>query len=578
MKLDPIELEVIKSGLEEAALTMENQLFHSGYSPILRESFDGSAAIVGRDGGVVVGTGMPIHLFPYYLSVQAVLTTHGDSMQPGDSYLLNDPYLGGSLHVPDTAIVTPFFYNGQIAGFCTSMAHKPDVGGLVVGSSSPNAREIYHEGLMFPGVRYWTKDGPNPDFEAMLRSNTRSADEVIGDLRSQVGCTRVGCARLAELFDRYGAEIMMAAFEELIQASERRIRTRLAEMPDGSAEATAMLDHDGVDVDRPLAIRVRIEKSGDAITVDFSNSDANTTGPVNIRPQASETAAALALISMLDPDIPINDSCRRVINFVNPAGRITNAIKPRPINNYYPTLHLVFCATQTALAQLAPDKAVAPAGMGVGGLLFGYPHKRNGRPGVQYELMVPSLGGTPDSDGAFVVMPVAQITPSQPVEILETEYPIEVTRFEPLVDSAGPGRHRGGSGYVREYRLLGDAVCTLRMGQFANGSWGVVGGGAPNRARCLLNPGTDRAEALPILAVRQLKAGDTMRIELAGGGGYGLPHERMIASVVSDVRDGLVSIEAAKAQYGVVLDSRSAMIDADMTAQLRAEMSEPQAD
>ncbi|MPZ59581.1 MAG: hypothetical protein GEU91_24525, partial [Rhizobiales bacterium] len=573
MKLDAIGLEVIKSGLDEAALTMENQLFHSGYSPILRESFDGSAAIVGRNGGVVVGTGIPIHLFPYYLSVQAILAAHGDTMQPGDSFLLNDPYLGGSLHVPDTAIVTPFFHGGRLAAFCTSMAHKPDVGGLVVGSSSPNAREIYHEGLMFPGVRYWTKDGPNPDFEAMLRSNTRSADEVIGDLRSQVGCTRVGCGRLTELFDRYGTETMTAAFEELIQASERRIRHKLVSLSDGTAEATAMLDHDGVDVDKPLAIRVKIIKAGDSISIDFSNSDATATGPINIRPQASETAAALALISMLDPDIPINDSCRRVINFVNPPGRLTNAIKPRPINNYYPTLHLVFCATQTALAQLAPDKAVAPAGLGVGGLLFGYPRKRNGKPGVQYELMVPSLGGTPEFDGAFVVMPVAQITPSQPVEILETEYPIEVTRFEPLIDSAGPGRHRGGPGYVREYRLLDDAVCTLRMGQFTNGSWGVVGGGAPNRARCVFNPGTDREEALPILAMRQLKAGDTMRIELAGGGGYGRPSERSEQLVLSDVRDGLVSIEAAQAQYGVVIDAASMTVDAGETVATRAKMS-----
>jgi N-methylhydantoinase B len=573
MKLDAIELEVIKSSLEEAALTMENQLFHSGYSPILRESFDGSAAIVGRDGGVVVGVGMPIHLFPYYLSVQAVLAAHGDTMQPGDSFLLNDPYLGGSLHVPDTAIVTPFFYDGRLAGFCTSMAHKPDVGGLVVGSSSPNAREIYHEGLMFPGVRYWTKDGPNPDFEAMLRSNTRSAEEVIGDLRSQVGCTRVGCGRLTELFDRYGADTMTAAFEELIHASERRIRHKLSSLADGSAEASAMLDHDGVEVDRPLKISVKVIKAGDSITIDFSGSDPNTSGPINIRPQASETAAALALISMLDPDIPINDSCRRVITFVNPPGRLTNAVKPRPINNYYPTLHLVFCVTQTALAQLAPEKAVAPAGLGVGGLLFGYPRKRNGNPGVQYELMVPSLGGTSDSDGAFVVMPVAQITPSQPVEILETEYPIEVTRFEPLIDSAGAGRHRGGSGYVREYRLLDDAVCTLRMGQFANGSWGVIGGEAPNRARCISDPGGDREEALPILAVRHFKAGDVIRIELAGGGGYGPPSQRSPQLVLADVRDGLVSIEAAQSQYGVVIDAATMAVDLQQTAALRAKTS-----
>jgi N-methylhydantoinase B len=550
MKLDSIELEIIKSALEEAALTMENQLFHSGYSPILRESFDGSTAILDRDGGVVIGMGIPIHLFPYFLTARAVIAAHGGTMQPGDSFLLNDPYLGGNLHVPDTCIVTPFFFEDTLAGFCTSMAHKPDIGGLVVGSSSPNAREIYHEGVMFPGVRYWSKDGPSADFEAMLRSNTRSADEVIGDLRSQVGCTRVGCGRLKELFERYGKDTMIAAFEGLIQASEKRLRQRLAMLPDGVGEAEARLDHDGVDVDRPIAIRVKVTKQGDRITIDLSGSDPHTIGPINLRPQASETAAAIALISMLDPEIPINDACRRVIEFINPPGRITNAVKPRPINNYYPSLHLTYCVTQSALAQIAPDRAVAPSGLGVGSLLLGYQRKRSGKPGIQYELMVPSLGGTPDADGAFLVMPVAQITPSQPVEILESEYPVLVERFEPVIDSAGAGRMRGGPGWIRSYRLLDEAVCTTRMGQFANGGWGVVGGEAPSRARCVLNEGTDREESLPILATRQLKAGDTVTVEMAGGGGYGNPRERQAALVAKDVRDGLVSPEAARSRYG----------------------------
>lgn len=175
MKLDSIELEVIASRLEEAALTMENRLFHSGYSPILRESADGSAAILDRNGGVVVGTGLPIHLFPYTYTAQAVIRQHADRMRPGDSFLINDPYLGGNLHVPDTAIVTPFFHRGEVVAYCASIAHKPDLGGLVIGSSSAAAREIYHEGLLFPGVRFWTDDGPNPDFEAMLRSNTGAA-------------------------------------------------------------------------------------------------------------------------------------------------------------------------------------------------------------------------------------------------------------------------------------------------------------------------------------------------------------------------------------------------------------------
>jgi N-methylhydantoinase B len=568
--LDSIELEVIKAGLEETALTMENQLFHSGYSPILRESFDGSAAITNRDGGVVVATGIPVHLFSYYYSVQAVLKRAGDRMKPGDSYLLNDPYLGGNLHVSDTAIVTPYFYDDKLAGFCTSMAHKPDVGGIAVGSSSPLAREIYHEGIMFPGVLYWTDEGPSPDIEAMIRSNTRSADEVLGDLRAQVGCTRVGCLRLTELFDRYGFETMVQAFESLPALSESRLRRKLSALPDGTGEGEAQLDNDGVDLTTPVSVRVKVTKRGDAITIDFSGTDVNTTGPVNLRPQASRVGAAIALISLLDPSIPINDGARQVIEFVDPPGLVTHAEKPRPINSYYPTLHLVYCATQLALANLAPEIAIASTGLGIGGVMFGYDHKRNGAPGIQYEVMTTSLGGTPAFDGAFAVMPLAQITPMQPVEILETEYPIEVVRFEPVPDSAGPGRFRGGMGCVREYRLLDNAVFTLRMGQFAHGSWGVAGGQGGGLANAIVNEGDNDEVALPPLHTRHLKAGDRVSVHLSGGGGCGSPFERQPDQVAADVANGLVSPTAAREAYGVVLDAGTGDVDHDATVALRA--------
>src|ERR1019366_3455489 len=196
----------------------QNLLFHSGYSPILRESSDGSACILDRRGGCVVG-GAAVHMLPFHYSVRGLLELVGERMRPGDSFLINDPYLGGSLHVPDTAVVTPFFHQGKVAAFCASIAHKPDLGGLVIGSSSAAAREIYHEGVVFSGVRFWTEDGANPDIEAILRSNTRSPVETIGDLRAQVGCTQIGCQRLLELFDRYPGDTMTQGFEELIRAS-----------------------------------------------------------------------------------------------------------------------------------------------------------------------------------------------------------------------------------------------------------------------------------------------------------------------------------------------------------------------
>lgn len=569
MTADPIELEVIKSRLEEAALTMEIQLFHSGYSPILRESGDGSACITDANGGVVIGMGVPLHLFPYQRTVRAVIERQGDRMRPGDAFIINDPYVGGNFHVPDTAIVTPFFHQGRLGGFCASIAHKPDIGGIVVGSSSPLAREIYHDGLLFPGLRFWTDQGPDPDMEALLRANTRAPDEVVGDFRAQVGCTRLGCARLSELFDEYGADRMTSAFEELIQASERRIRQKLMEMPDGTGEAEAYLDHDTVDVTRPIGIRVRVTKTGGRIVFDYSGSDPETTGPVSLRPQSTETAAGIALITMLDPDIPLNDGCRRAVEIVNPPGLITHATRPRPVNNYPSGLFLANCVAQKAMSMFMPERAVAPPGFGAGNIQIGYGQPGDGKRRVQYELVVPSLGGTPTNDGALMVVPLSHHTPSQPIEIVETEYPVEVTRFELIPDSAGAGRFRGGPGWRREYRFFEPATMTVRMGHFEHGSWGVNGGGAPNRASCTVTRQGEPPEALPIMATRELAAGDLLTIEMAGGGGFDDPSTRRPELVVRDVAGGVVSATAARDVYRVALGP-DFEVDVEATRALRS--------
>jgi N-methylhydantoinase B len=577
MTFDPIELEVIKSRVDEAVLAMQNTLFHSGYSPVLREAEDGSAGITDANGGVIVGGGAPVHAAPYYRSVQAVLAAQRGRMKPGDCYLINDPFVGGNHHVPDTAIVSPFFYDGEIVAFCATFAHKPDFGGLVIGSSSPAAREIYHEGLLFPGTLFWSAEGPNRDVEAFLRHNTRSPDDVIGDLRAQVGAARLGCSRLTELFDRYGKATLVAAFEQLIQATERRIRAAIATLPDGEAEAEAFLDHDMVDFSRPVAVRTKLTKRGDRITLDFSGSDPNVDGPVNVRPQSVEAASTIAIISALDPSIEFNDGVRRTIEIINPPGTIANPLRPRPLNNYFPTLYLAYCVTQMALSKLAPDKASAPAGLGTGSVAFGYRARDTEHTLVQYELIVPSLGGTPHGDGAFIVIPTTHFTPMQPVEIVETESPTQVTRFEPIVDSAGPGKYRGGAGWRREYRVLEPCTFTIRTGHYEQGSWGVAGGGAPSLGCCIINPGTEREERLPVMATRQLAAGDIVRVELAGGGGYGAPEERDPCAVAADVQEQLISPEAALRTYKVAVDPTTLALDAAATARLRAPTLEPAA-
>ncbi|MEK7216429.1 MAG: hydantoinase B/oxoprolinase family protein, partial [Chloroflexota bacterium] len=203
--LDPITLEVLLSRLQEIVATMEHLLFHSGYSTILRESYDGSAGITDRRGHPVIGSGMPGHLPPYHITVQGVLNQYAlEEMRDGDSFVMNDPYWGGTAHSPDLAIVTPVFWDRTVVAFCVSIAHKPDIGGMVPGSAAAAAREVYHEGLLLPGVRYWTSDGIVPEIDAIIRRNSRQPEVISGDLRAQVGCTKTGGVKLTELCQEYG--------------------------------------------------------------------------------------------------------------------------------------------------------------------------------------------------------------------------------------------------------------------------------------------------------------------------------------------------------------------------------------
>lgn len=571
MTLDLITLGVVSSRLREIGATMERLLFHSGYSTILRESHDGSACVADRTGAVVVGSGIPIHLFPYFYIIRAVLRDHPISeLREGDSYIVTDPYIGGTFHVPDLGVVTPVFAHGEVIAFCASIAHKPDIGGLVPGSSSADSREIFHDGLLLPPVRYWTKDGVVKDLDAILRRNSRLPELTAGDVRAQVGCTQVGARRLQALCKEYSAATVCESFDRIQSMSENRMRSRLKSLPDGESFSESTLDSDGVDLDAPVQLNVRVVKQGDHVTFDFSKMNPQVPGPVNIRPPAAESASLIALLNILDPTIPINDGCRRVIDFVNPEGTLSNPRFPATVNNYFPTMHILYSIALKALSKLNPARAVGAAGFGIGGHSIGYRDIRTGKTTVQYELFVSSLGGTPQADGTPYVLGISHITPYTPIEILETEFPVRVTRFEPMIDSGGCGRNRGGLGFRKEYQLLADATYNLRMTGFRAQAWGTAGGGPPKVGRCILNPGTSRERLTMPLATFQLKAGDVIRAEFSGGGGHGRPYDRDPLLVQSDVANGYVSLQSAQRDYGVLLDPETLTVDAEATKRLRA--------
>jgi N-methylhydantoinase B len=571
LSIDPITIEVLTSRLREIAATMEHALYHSGYSPILRESRDGTAGLTDADGQVLmIGGGLQYHSLPYEQAVRCVIARFGrDGLAEGKSFIVNDPYLAGNPHVPDMVAVTPAYHRGRLVGFGVSIAHKADLGGLVPGSSGAGSREIFHDGLRLPPVLFQTAAGIEAGIEDIIRGNSRTPDVVIGDLRGQVGATRLGAARLAALCEEYGDEIVLEVMERILVLTERRLAGELSRWPDGVAEAEGFLDDDGADKDRPVRIAVKATKTGDRLHLDFSGCAPQTLGPVNVNPWTAKSVSLLAILAATDPTIPINSGLARGIGFDLPEGLIVNPRFPATINLYFPTAVMIYSCVLSALGKLNLARAVAPSGLVTGAVAFGY--RRSGKPLVQYEIGATGLGGASGQDGTAMVTPMNHFTAGAPVEMVETEYPMMVRRYDIWRDSAGPGHYRGGIGYVREFEVKEDCVLTLRASGHRSASWGLAGGSAPAISRTSINPGTFGEAALAAIETRQLKAGDVLRLERSGGGGYGSPLERPVEAVRQDVADGYVGIDAAWSRYGVRLDPQTLVVDEAATAARRTQ-------
>jgi N-methylhydantoinase B len=553
MNIDPVTIEVVASRLREAAATMEHVLYHSGYSPILRESKDGTSGLTDKSGRVVMlSGGIQYHYTAYEQSVQAVLARYPRAkLRPGDSFICNDPYKCGVPHASDFCAITPAFHGDDLIGFGVSLAHKSDIGGIVPGSAGAAAREIYHDGIILPPVLYQTAQGAEESIEAIIANNSRIGDVVLGDLRAQVGSTRIGGDKLAALCDEYGREIVLEVMQRLIDASAHRLESELLQWSDGEVEAEGLLDHDGVNKEQPVRIHVTARKRAGRLTIDFTGSSPQGAGPVNVGSCTVRGASAMAIVAACDPTIPVNAGLNANVDFVFPPASVVNPQHPATMNLYFPPAHVVYNTVLSALAKMNPKRAVAPSGLGSGAVTIGYRKARGGKPAVLYELLNCSLGGTSTHDGAAVVMAMNHFTPGAPVEIFESEYPLRVRCFELVRDSAGAGKFRGGLGYAREFEVLEDSVLTVRSSNHKFASKGVEGGGSPRLSRVVVNPYGAKPEELGPIETRFLKTGDVIRFERSGGAGFGDPLTRARAAVADDVRNGYISRDAAMQVYGL---------------------------
>ena len=573
--IDPVDLEVVKASLSGVVQEMQNSLFRTGFSTIVRESQDASCALMNARGEVVAQhVVLPLHIGAFPACTAAVIDAFGRGIARGDAFLINHPYQGGSPHAPDIAVITPFFVDAALFGFCGSIAHKSDIGGPVPGSCSGQAREIFNEGLHLPAVRYETDYRRNGDIERLIGANSRTPELVLGDIRGQLGADRLGERRLDELVGKFGKQEILGCFDRLLEMSEAKVKQAIAEWKDGRFEAERFIDDDGIELERPVRIHVLVEKRGDALHFDFSGSADQTKGPANIRPPLVQAACAYALISLIDPSMYVSSGLLRGFTMTAREGSVLNPRFPAPVNTYNPTIHALVDAIFAAASHVVPAKTRAD-GSGSRSIILGGRNTYTGKGYVQYEIIAGGAGARPGKDGASGITVNQSNAKIAPIEIIESEFPTRITRFELIADSGGAGEFRGGLGIRREYLNLADARFSIRSMKHSIPPNGCAGGKTGRAGDIWINPERAAARRLPTrYADYPLRAGDTFRLDTPGGGGYGDPLSREAERVLADVCEGVLSKEAAERDYGVILRpaGRAWAIDAAATQARRAQL------
>ncbi|WP_118137839.1 hydantoinase B/oxoprolinase family protein [Oceanicella sp. SM1341] len=514
-------VEPMRLSLQAAADRMQESLIGGAFSSIARESGDGAAALFLPDGRLAAqANSLPLLLGALGPAVAAVLARFpAAEMRPGEAFLLNDPWAGGA-HLPDLTLVRPAFHDGALIGFAAASLHHQDVGGTQPGSIPPDATSVFHEGLRIPPLRSHVDDRPDPGIAALLRANSRTPELLTGDLGAQLAATRLGGAELARLAAREGAGFapLCAA---LIDQSARMTEAALEALPDGTATWEDALDGDGITA-APVPLRVRLEKRGARLAIDFTGTAPQTAGPVNAAP-AAMMAAALFFMRCLAPDAPNNAGCLAPLSLTLPEGSLVNPRFPAAVNARTGTVKLACNAILGAWSRICPEAAAA-AHAGVAAVLAFGGEDGAGRPFFLTEIVASGAGGSAAGPGAGGLSTDVGNARNMPIELLEARLPLRVEAYGLAPGSGGAGAGPGGRGILREWRLLeGHGTVSYRSERHATRARGAEGGadGAPSRA--WVERADGRREALPARARFAWTAGDLLHIETAGGGGWGRP-------------------------------------------------------
>jgi N-methylhydantoinase B len=551
-ELDPATFNVITNGLHAVAREMGAKLVRSAFSTIIREAADCSTSLIDADGRIVAQAHMcPIHMNSFGLVWQAFAERYDlRGLQPGEGLITNDPYRGGQ-HLNDFVLFTPIHHAGELAGFSASIGHHIDVGGGAAGPAAA-ATEVFQEGLRLPLLRFDVERdlGDGGWLAETIGANVRVPDLVVGDVRAQVAANRTGATRYLDLIERFGPERVRAAGRQLQDYSERLTRRVIADIPDGVYAAEDFVDDNGFD-DEPLRVAVTITVTNSDLAVDLAGSAPQTKGMVN-SPLTSTRSAVLGALALLlgGGEIPVNDGLFRPIAIDVPYGSFLNPSRPVAVRARNSACCRVYDAVMRALADVLPDRIITSGHDTTNAI--GLAHQGEDRYRVYMEVVGGGWGASSALDGMDVVdCPLANCS-NVPVEALETDHPyMRVEEYAIRPDSAGEGRFRGGHGVRRTYRILAPGVTfNTYSDRHRFAPWGLFGGEPGAKSRYTVERDGETL-VLPSKTNAELRPGDLLVIETAGGGGYGDPRERDPAAVRRDVADGLLSPARAAEVHGL---------------------------
>ena len=566
--LDPITLEIVRGGLRSAQLEMGSLLERTAMSPVIREKQDYFTGLVDKNLNLLIGTRMPsggrivppvVEQFPM------------SEMRPGDIYLYNDCYgtKGAVSHSPDMVFVTPVFLDDEIEGFAFAWAHFIDIGGAHTSSTTPDAQNIFQEGVIVPVVKLCSEGVLNDDIFRMFIRNSRFTDIVRGDTRSMIAAVQLGERRLREILIRFGTERANAAFAALIESTRSIVRRHMFEVfRSGTYKFADIVDDDGMG-SGPLAVRMTLTSDGERLVLDATESDDQTPGPINYLMSTVIPSMVFGLFMTAEnPDLLPNEGLLTNIDELKlRSGSILQPRYPAPLGQRATTSRRVHTTCYGLVGVANPQEGHASSSAYSLGKVSGI--RENGKTYLKTMGFGVGQGARPFADGIDAVYYIAQR--NFPVEFAEMNFPVRIRRYEIHRDSGGPGRWRGGCGIVRELELLADeGSLMLRLTNCIFPPFGMNGGMAGRAGRFTMNAGTPEERQLPYLAEGiVMKRGDVLRIETPGGGGVGHPFDRPAELVHRDVLGEFVSVEQAEEYYGVIVDAEGEEVDIAATEKLR---------